>query len=373
MHSSITQSARVARVALLDALAQGSERWDALAAGSPSHSPFMRWAWHHAWARSASPEELQTSFGIMLNGGDGMDGILPVAIRPMSFRRARVRALTWAIGDVGCPDHLDIPGTADVDLSAAIPLLEPLPWQVIVLSGVAADAHNVTRLSEAFQSRGYTVRRTPLAPCPYIELPATWDEYLASLSKSRRQTIRWQERKLARDHAMVITDYAPDQLDEGWRRLRSLHSARWAGRGSLSEDRLDRLLRSFSSELAARDELWLTTLDLDGEAAAAWHGFACGDTVYFYQSGRDPKWGSASVGLVLLGAMIRRAIERGYRRFDFLRGQDGYKTSWTSTERWVYEVVAIRPGWRGAWLRGLDLAGRMRERFRPVEQVTTNA
>jgi CelD/BcsL family acetyltransferase involved in cellulose biosynthesis len=272
--------------------------------------------------------------------------------------------LTWAIGNVGCPDHLDVPATFDIELEAAVPLLEELPWQLIVLSGVADDAPNVARLIEAFARRGYPVRRTQLDSCPYIDLPNSWDEYLSSLSKSRRQSIRWQERKLRREYAVTITDYAPDRLDEGWHRLRSLHESRWAGSGALGEARLDELLRCFSSELAARGELWLTTLDLNGAPAAAWHGFTCGDTVYFYQSGRDPQCRSTSVGLVLLGAMIRRAIERGFRRFDFLRGCDAYKSSWSSATRPIYEVVVFRPGLRGAWLRTLDTLARTRARFR---------
>jgi CelD/BcsL family acetyltransferase involved in cellulose biosynthesis len=110
--------------------------------------------------------------------------------------------------------------------------------------------------------------------------------------------------------------------------------------------------------------LWLTTLDVDGVPVAAWHGFTRGDTVYFYQGGRDPKWAAQSVGQVLMTVMVRRAIERGFRRFDFLRGGEEYKRSWTSTARYVDEIVVFRPGWRGQWLRGLDLAGRMRARLR---------
>jgi len=62
--------------------------------------------------------------------------------------------------------------------------------------------------------------------------------------------------------------------------------------------------------------------------------------------------------------MIRRAIEGGYRRFDFLRGDEAYKREWTASEAVTQELVAFRPGWRGRWLRGLDWAGRVRARLR---------
>jgi CelD/BcsL family acetyltransferase involved in cellulose biosynthesis len=95
-------------------------------------------------------------------------------------------------------------------------------------------------------------------------------------------------------------------------------------------------------------------LDLDGVPAASWYGFSLGDTVYHYQCGRDPRWEQARVGSVLMGFIIRRVIERGYRRLDFLRGEEPYKTEWTQTARRCSEVVVFRTGWRGAAFRGLD-------------------
>ena len=128
-----------------------------------------------------------------------------------------------------------------------------------------------------------------------------------------------------------------------------------------------RLHRSFATDLAALWQLWLTTLDLDGAPAAAWYGFTYRDTVYFYQSGRDPRLDRESVGLVLMGAMIRRAIERGYRRFDFLRGEDGYKRQWTEAGRTTEEVTIFRPGWRGRGLRVLDATADLRTRVRGAQ------
>jgi CelD/BcsL family acetyltransferase involved in cellulose biosynthesis len=142
-----------------------------------------------------------------------------------------------------------------------------------------------------------------------------------------------------------------------------LHEQRWDGAGAFRDPRVERLHRCFAQELARRGQLWLTTLDLDGTPAAAWYGFADHDTVYFYQSGRDPRWDHESVGVVLMAMMIRRAIERGFRRFDFLRGDEAYKRTWTKARRVTSELVAFRPTWRGQWLRALDLAGRLRDRL----------
>lgn len=371
----VTDSAEreIARVPLRDAIGYGPEVWDELVGSSPVPSPFMRWAWHSAWMDAAAPEEVESSFAVVINGSNGRpQALLPLGARTIAFRRVDVHALTWAVGSVGCPDHLEVPAVRGTDLRGTIPLLEAVPWDVIVLSGVAEGAANVEGLTDALAARGHGVRRAVVDACPYLDLPATWDEYLATLSASRRQLLRRKERKLIRESAGVVTDYAPDRVDEGWSRLRALHERRWGGPGALGAPLVDRLLRGFLSSLAERNELWLTTFDVHGEPAAAWCGFAWRDTVYFYQGGRDPKWDRESVGTVLLGAMIRRAIERGYKRFDLLRGRDAYKDAWTSAWRPIYEVVIFRRGWRGAWLRGVDLLGRVRARVRARPEFAVN-
>jgi len=351
-------------MSLSDALALGPAAWDAVLARAESPSPFMSWEWHRAWADAAPADELAASEALVLRGADGAtQALVPVLPRRVSFHRFPAAALTWAMGDLGCPDHLDLLAAPDADVGSLAPALERMPWQVLVLSNLSPDARAVRRLFEAFAGRGYVMRRQALFGCPYLDLAGDWDRYLAALTPTRRQTLRRKERNLQRDHAMTITDYDADRVEEGLLRLMDLHARRWDDGGSggaFRDPRVVRMHRRFATDLATLRRLWLTTLDLDGEQVAAWYGFTWHDTVYFYQSGRDPKWDRESVGQVLMGAMIRRAIERGYRRFDFLRGEDLYKRQWTEAQTVTEEVTIFRPGWRGRWLRVLDAAAALR-------------
>jgi CelD/BcsL family acetyltransferase involved in cellulose biosynthesis len=362
-----TAGTSAACVPLVEALAADPTAWDQLRDRSPAASPFAGWAWHRAWADSASSEELRASSCVVLRDDQGSTaGLIPVAVGTVTFRRRPVAGLTWAVGDIGCPDHLDVLADPGAELDRAVPALLSLPWEVAILSNLAPAAPNVVRLAAALIRSGCAVRWNAGSRCPYLDLPSTWDEYLSSFSANRRQVLRRRERNLERDHVVVLTDYGPENLAEGWRHLVTLHERRWAteGGGTFSDPRVERLHRAFAEQLSRRGQLWLTTLDLDGAPAAAWYGFADRDTVYFYQSGRDPRWEDKSVGVALMVKMIRRAIERGYRRFDFLRGDEAYKREWTASEAVTQELLVFRPGWRGRWLRGLDWAGRVRARLR---------
>ena len=290
--------------------------------------------------------------------------ILPIARRRVRFRHMSVTALTWAAGELGDPDHLDVLAAPDADLDEFVPVLETMPWDVLMLDNLAPEAPNAARLCAAVARRGAAPRQRSASSCPYLELPRSWEEYLSTLPATRRQTLRRKERNLHRDHVVTLTDYGPERLQEGWRWLTALHERRWEGAAIFRDPRVERLHRTFARDMANSGQLWLTTLDLDGTPAAAWYGFAMRDTISFYQSGRDPGWEHKSVGRVLMGMMIRRAIEQGYRRFDFLRGEEPYKLQWTETRRSTRETVVFRPGWRSAPLRALDWAAETRASLR---------
>jgi CelD/BcsL family acetyltransferase involved in cellulose biosynthesis len=358
-------SPAVTRTSLRDALALGPAVWDALL-GSVSASPFSSWAWHQAWAQSAPLAEVNASEALLLRDADGsLQAVLPVLLRRVWFRRVPIRALTWAVGDVGCPDHLDVLAAPGADLRALVPALEAMPWRVVMFSNLAQDAPNADRLWTEFARRGHAVRRARLWGCPHVELPDSWETYLARLSRTRRQTVRRKERNLGHRHAVALTDYGEDRFDEGWSHLLRLHKQRWHGAGSFHPPAAECLQREFAREMAKQKRLWLATLDLDGEPAAVWYGFSSHDTVYFYQGGRASRWERESVGQVLMGLMIRRAIERGYKWFDLLRGEDSYKSQWTLTQRVTNEVVVFRAGWRGMCVRALDWAAELRGRLGP--------
>jgi CelD/BcsL family acetyltransferase involved in cellulose biosynthesis len=360
------------RVSLAEALALGAGAWDGLLARSGASSPFMTWAWHRAWIAAGARGEVDSSQAVVLRSAMGdVEALFPFRLHHSRFRGSPVTAIDWAIGDLGCPDHLELLASRDADLDALVAALDDVPWGIIRLSNVAEVAPNVEQFCAACQRRGWTVQRDPLWPCPYLELPETWEAYLSRLSPHGRHAIRRKERKLWREHDAVLTEYGLGRLEEGFDHLHRLHTLRWEGGGIFRDPGVERLHRGFAAELTHRDQLWLVTLDLDGVPAAAWYGFSLGDTVYHYQSGRDPRWERDRVGTVLLGLMIRRAIERGYRRLDFLRGDEPYKAEWTWTARRCYEVVVFRAGWRGAALRGLDWIARhplrqwLRSRTRP--------
>src|SRR3989454_243218 len=153
--------AGVSRVSLAEAIALGPAAWDAVLSSGP-RSPFMSWEWHRAWADAAPTAEAAECSALLVRDADGsLQALLPIRPERVRFRRVPVRALTWAIGDVGCPDELDVAALPDADLSDLAAALDALPWRILILRNLAEQAPNAQRLGAALADRGDAVRARP--------------------------------------------------------------------------------------------------------------------------------------------------------------------------------------------------------------------
>ena len=343
--------------ALRDILVRDQGKWIDVAARAGLQFPSLLYDWHHAWAATAESNAVADArVARLVDGACNLLGVLPFAISRRSGGPLPVHQLGWPLNDLGCPDHLDVPVASTAAATALVRALLPIPWQVLRLQSIDPSAPGAQRLAAALAELGCQVEWVAGNACPYLALPDSWDSYLGSLSPSRRQTIRRKERALFREHAATVVDYAPDRVEDGWSHLLRLHHQ--SRRDSAFGPNEAKLQRAFADALASQDRVWLTTLNVGDSPVAAWYGFAAGDTMCFYQSGRDPAWEQASVGQVLMGIMIRRAIERGFRTFDFLRGDESYNATWTSTRRHDQILIAYRPGLRGTLARRSDTAKR---------------
>jgi CelD/BcsL family acetyltransferase involved in cellulose biosynthesis len=87
--------------------------------------------------------------------------------------------------------------------------------------------------------------------------------------------------------------------------------------------------------------LQLSFLLINEEPAATYLNFVYGDTVMVYNSGLlADKFGQLSAGIILLANNIRTAIEKGYKVFDFLRGNEIYKFRMGGQETRVFMLTA---------------------------------
>ncbi len=234
-------------------------------------------------------------------------------------------------------------------------------WDRLELAGVEADDLAVGALVTELRHQGNLARQSAGLACWRLHLPATWDDYLAQLSKSHRKQLRQLDRNYFRSgRAVMHWVHRGDQLAAAIRTLVDLHQRRWRGRGRLGCFASPQFLQ-FHQEVAPRllalDALRMSWLELEGRPVAAEYHLAGAGTVYAYQCGIAPEALPHQPGRLSNLATIRRAIERGDQWFDFLRGNEPYKRHWRAVPRPTTDVVVI-PSRASARIRyGVQAAG----------------
>ena len=200
----------------------------------------------------------------------------------------------------------------------------------------------------------------------------SWDEWLEGRTKKLRQQIRYQERRLVKDHALAFrmtTDAATleSDLDD----LLRLHGLRWGEESGAFDGAREQLHRDFARGLFERGALRLWFAEVEGQAAAAWYGFRFGGADWYYQGGRDPAWDKRSVGAVLVAHTMRCAFEDGMREYHFGLGDEPYKDRFAEADHELF-TVAVGRSWL-ATLAGAAMGAARRLPDRPRAALARRA
>jgi CelD/BcsL family acetyltransferase involved in cellulose biosynthesis len=135
-----------------------------------------------------------------------------------------------------------------------------------------------------------------------------------------------------------------------------LHQAHWESisePGNLARPGFADFLREVCTAPPPGASTRLYVLEYEGKPAAALLAFWCGENALFYQTGWDPESPVArmSPGMVLVAQSIREAIEGGLRYFDFLRGEETYKSRLAKTSRKTVTLLVARSFMAKEYLR----------------------
>ena len=358
---------RVVRFHSFDQLASRADGWDRLARGVP----FRSWAWASNWWRHygndrGGPDRKTSLFTLgVLDRADTLVGVAPWYVESSVAGGRVVRFL--GTGEV-CSDYLSVLSEPAVEGPVAGALADWLSgahtWDLLELCGVDAEDTAVRRLVEQLEARGNTVHRRAGPNCWRIELPTGWQEYLGRLSKDHRKQIRRTTRGiLATDRVRVHGVERLDDLPRAQDVLIDLHQRRRRSvgqPGSFTSARFAAFHRDVMPDLLRSGQLRLDWLELDGVPLSAEYQLTGDGVVYAYQSGVNPDALEHSPGRMSHVSMLKRAIEKGYRALDFLRGDEPYKAHWRAEPRPLLEirVVPARACARlrhGIWLVGTSM------------------
>jgi CelD/BcsL family acetyltransferase involved in cellulose biosynthesis len=185
--------------------------------------------------------------------------------------------------------------------------------------------------------------------CPVVRLATDWHAQLAGLGKRSRHEVRRKLRRAEREGPIELR-YLPLEAASADHFIH-LHQARWGADGLFADDADGERSRRFLHRLVelegapdATARFHLGEVSVDGRVVHALAGFGDRGTCYFYNAGLDPEARDLSPGVVGTAAYLRDRIERGDRRFDFLRGDEPYKYEWGAEDTRLVRLIVSKRG-----------------------------
>lgn len=297
--------------------------WDELACASGC--PGALSGWQLAWWRACAPAGAELRV-VVVREGERVAGVAPYWVMPPKRRGATVYRLlastmTHRVEPVADPPQVEPVAAA---IAAMLAGADPVPDYVAF---EAADAQGRWRkaLAEGWPGRSPHTLRERTMPAPVLQLPGTFEDWLAGKSRNFRQQTRRLRRRLEETGGRVRPS-SMDDLDRDVEAFVRLHNLRWEDRGGSSlSDGIGRMLSEAGRELLPLGRLRLWVVEVDERPVSVQVFLAAGGDVLYWNGGFDPDFAHLKPALMGILAGIEDSIGRDERRLDFGGGAHDYK------------------------------------------------
>ena len=311
--------------------------WRALLPRASASNVFASPTWLRVWWQEFGPPEAGELILLSVRRGGELVGVAPLM---------REGDTICFAGDTEICDYMDFiaaRGEEEAVVAAVLRSLSEEPWDRLVLWAVPEGSPTLLALQSAAAGFGLRVDVETEDVCPQLELPATWDDYLATLDKKDRHELRRKLRKLSQGGAVILEAIGdPVAVQAALDDFLRLYRISRTDKAEFMTEQMERFFRAIVAALVAEGRLELIFLTLGGVRTAAVICFKEDGEELLYNSGYDPAYAHLSVGLLSKALALQKAIDEGKSRFDFLRGREHYKYDLGARDVAVYRCTVRR-------------------------------
>ena len=326
--------------------------WNPLLENSASRTIALTWEWQSTWwaVFGGGPRELNVLVATL--GGE-IVGIAPFIRRTvlhygLPFVRLEFIGAGEDEADEICSEYLDIIIRCGLESEVCSAMMRHLNdsdhWDEISLNAIQASSASLGVLGQMPAEPGLRRRIISTEKGSFIELPATYAEYVGRLGRYLKRDIRRDRRVAIANQAELRVIDSKEAFEASFQTLVQLHEARWAPHGkpgAFASQKFTRFHRLLAAKILDKGWLKLFFLYVADRPIAALQVFAYDRKLLVYQSGLIPH--SAPVlhpGTLIRDLAIEWAIAKGFAEWDMLRTKVGsYKLRWSDTTR---DIVSVR-------------------------------
>ncbi len=312
--------------------------WDSLYATTPNPGPFVTWEYVSTWWQHFG--SAYTPYILVATHDSSPDKRV---LLPLMRQGNQLRWIATPGPDSVCVLH-NAADTLEDGLSAIAGHLRKQRWAKLSLTYLRDSEAAVFK--RAF--KGIQYRADYSMACPFIEIQQrSWQDYLATLSHSRRQDIKALSRKLKREEKTIRfeTTRDPKRIEALWETICQITAV------SHTPEKLDlfvghegAFLMAICRDFAAHGWLEVMMAYLDDVPIAYTIYFTLNGVSGYWRAAYDESYYDYSPGKWVLLQLMQSSFERGDCFFDFMQGTQHYKLQWTDqVQPLVYLVFYHNP------------------------------
>jgi CelD/BcsL family acetyltransferase involved in cellulose biosynthesis len=316
------------------------DQWNDTLHKSDSDSPFLTFEWLSSWWNHFSRGS--RLFVLVVKEDDRITAIAPLMI----IKRRLFRVIQF-IG-TGRSDYLDfiVAEKRQESLKAIFKYLRASKklWDIMQLQDIASDSPNLEVMNSEIADAGMVTDAIVANVAPYLPINSGWQDYLLNKPGKFRNDIRRVEKKLKEAGDFQITHQNAAALEQ-IRVIESIEKQSWkadAGCCRLSESNAFGFYAEFIEKFSQKNWLDLWFLKLGQEAIAYSVNFCYGNKIYNYNVAYVSEHKALYPGKALTISILKDAFNRNMKEYDFLKGDESYKSAWTSHKRDLHCVAIYR-------------------------------
>ena len=323
------------------------KEWNELLNTSNNNSIFLCWEWLYTWWNQFSHSS-QLYILLVRDKDHRLVGVAPFYIH-REYRSLNKKKLALLGDTFVSSEYLDIFTLPGFENEVTSLIFEHFnrkhsEWNYLHFAELLPSSNIIQHFEKPENSNQYYTFSTEQRICPYLPLMPSAGQQNKTLDAKLNSIIQRKGRKLHKLGAKLSLITELSQLEIQLTDLFEFHQQSWVRKGHPGSFKATNI-RNFHIEAAARllksGHLKLYKLHTNEHTLSLLYTFAFKGTIFYYQSGHNPDAIKNSPGTILMWNTIVEAITENMTEFDFLRGNEPYKSMWTKSHRLTQTMAYI--------------------------------
>jgi hypothetical protein len=326
-------------VTIIDSLSEFeklSDSWNELLTKASSNTVFLTWEWLYSWAEFYINKNRQL-FVLAIYDRTELVGIAPCYIHHIPVTVFTLRQIEFLGTPETASDYLDIIIKNGSEREVTRCLYDYLLndaaslWDCLMLRDIPSNSLFFLYFTNLIEEKGKYAEICRGSFCPTVSLPGKNEDFILQTSSHRRQRFNRDSKILHREGEI---EHFSSSIDEDINKALSDYFSLYEEQKGFSANQFHLFLKKFASRCKNGNTLQIDLYSSNGKNIAGLLHLQYQDTLSLYLMATDKNFNPRiSIGNVLVGLCIKRALSQGVSTYDFLKGIEPYKFYWANGSR----------------------------------------